>query len=224
MTVSEALYDMLETDEFRISPVAAVYASRQPIRRHLANAIVPTTFRCCSELRAEGATDYAAFPLLFTDGTVHVATWTTRQPGGFTPQQFADLEAIIAPLTRVAEIRALRRTATNLLDTYVGRQAGERILAGRDPARHVEDDPRRDLALGHARIYRARPSDCRRRSWSTCSTAISTARCRRSSSTAARCSSSSATGCWRFFRSPANGDDAGEVCRARSPARARRRL
>jgi class 3 adenylate cyclase len=38
--------------------------------------------------------------------------------------------AIIAPLARVAEVRALRRTATNLLDTYVGNQAGERILAG----------------------------------------------------------------------------------------------
>jgi len=31
----------------------------------------------------------------------------------------------------VAEIRALRRTAGNLLNTYVGRSAGERILAGK---------------------------------------------------------------------------------------------
>ena len=44
----------------------------------------------------------------------------------------------IAPLTRVAEIRALRRTAANLLDTYVGRQAGERILAGNSVRGHVE--------------------------------------------------------------------------------------
>jgi adenylate cyclase len=34
------------------------------------------------------------------------------------------------PLARVAEIYALRRTATTLLDTYVGRHAGERILQG----------------------------------------------------------------------------------------------
>jgi len=34
------------------------------------------------------------------------------------------------PLARVAEVRALRRTATNLLNTYVGNNAGERILAG----------------------------------------------------------------------------------------------
>ena len=38
VTVSEALYDMMETDEFRLSPVVAVRASRQPIRRNLRKA------------------------------------------------------------------------------------------------------------------------------------------------------------------------------------------
>jgi adenylate cyclase len=136
--VTEAGYDLLETAEYQSSPVVAVYGSRQPLRRHLADSQCPDDFPVLKELRAEGATDYAAFPLAFTDGTIHVATWTTRQPGGFTPQQYADLEAITAPLTRVAEIRALRRTATNLLNTYVGRQAGERILAGKIRRGHVE--------------------------------------------------------------------------------------
>jgi adenylate cyclase len=61
---------------------------------------------------------------------VHVVTCTTKQPGGFTDAQMAGLEAIVRPLARVAEVRALRRTAVNLLDTYVGTRAGERILAG----------------------------------------------------------------------------------------------
>jgi adenylate cyclase len=137
--VSAAKYDILETDEYQSSPVVAVYATRQPIRRQIAEGTCPDDFPILHELRAEGATDYVAFPLRFTDGTVHVATYTTRQPGGFTPQQFADLESTIAPLTRVAEIRALRRTATNLLNTYVGRQAGERILAGKIRRGFVEE-------------------------------------------------------------------------------------
>jgi class 3 adenylate cyclase len=33
----------------------------------------------------------------------------------------------------------LRRTATNLLDTYVGRQAGERILAGKIQRGYIEE-------------------------------------------------------------------------------------
>ena len=137
--VTAATYDFLETDEYRSSPVVAVRDSRQPIRRHLANWDCPDDFPLVKELRAEGATDYAAIPLVFTDGTVHVATWSTREPGGFTSQQLADLDAVIAPLTRVAEIRALRRTATNLLNTYVGRQAGERILMGKIRRGFVEE-------------------------------------------------------------------------------------
>jgi adenylate cyclase len=137
--VTAAKYEILETDEYRRSPVVAVYATRQPIRRRLADGARPDDFPVLHDLWAEGATDYVAFPLPFTDGTVHVATWTTRQPGGFTDQQFADLEALIAPLTRVVEIRALRRTATNLLNTYVDRQAGERILAGKIRRGFVEE-------------------------------------------------------------------------------------
>jgi adenylate cyclase len=137
--VTAAKYEILETDEYRRSPVVAVYATRQPIRRRLADGARPDDFPVLHDLWAEGATDYVAFPLPFTDGTVHVATWTTRQPGGFTDQQFADLEAVIAPLTRVVEIRALRRTAMNLLNTYVGRQAGERILAGKIRRGFVEE-------------------------------------------------------------------------------------
>jgi len=129
--VSEAQYDILETEEYRNSPVVAVYASRKPLRRRVTDPDCPEDFPTVRELRAAGATDYVAFPLEFTDGTVHVATWSTLQPGGFTPEQFAGLKSIIAPLTRVAEIRALRRTAGNLLNTYVGRSAGERILAGK---------------------------------------------------------------------------------------------
>jgi adenylate cyclase len=137
--ISPAKYDILETDEYRNSPVVAVYDTGQPIRRRLADGDCANDFPMLDELRSEGATDYVAFPLGFTDNTVHVASWATQQPGGFTPRQFADLESVVAPLTRVAEIRALRRTATNLLNTYVGRQAGERILAGKIRRGFVEE-------------------------------------------------------------------------------------
>ena len=138
VTTSEALFEITETDDFRTSPFSTVYATRRLLRRRLADSDCPIDFAILRDLRAKGATDYAAFPLLFTDGTIHVATWTTKHPGGFTLKQFADLESIIAPLARVAEIRALRRTAGNLIDTYVGHQTGERILAGKIRRGYVE--------------------------------------------------------------------------------------
>jgi adenylate cyclase len=137
VTTSEALFDVVETDEYRNSPFAIVYGTREPVRYRFAVEGCPD-IAVLRELEADGATDYVAFPLRFSDGTTHVATWSTRQPSGFTPEQFAGLEAVIAPLARVAEIRALRRTAGNLIDTYVGHQTGERILAGKIRRGHVE--------------------------------------------------------------------------------------
>ena len=128
--VRSASYAMLDTPEFRGSPVTEVYNTGLPLRRCLADPLCPNDFVILDELRDEGATDYIASPLIFTDGAVHVVTWATRQPGGFTPPQLAGIEAILAPLARVAEIRAWQRTAASLLDTYVGNTAGAHILSG----------------------------------------------------------------------------------------------
>jgi adenylate cyclase len=138
VTTSEASFDFLDSPEYRNSPVVAVYATGTAIRRRLADKDCPDDFAVLGEFRTHDVTDYVAFPLIFTDGSIHVATWSTRRPGGFSDAQIGGLEAIVAPLARVAEIRALRRTATNLLDTYVGNQAGERILAGQIRRGHTE--------------------------------------------------------------------------------------
>jgi adenylate cyclase len=129
-TVMEAPHELLETEDFRTSPMAQVYAGAVSVRRRLADPGCVIDFPILSELQAEGVTDYLVSPLIFSDGAIHAVTWTTRRPGGFTHSQIAAIESILAPFARVAEIRALRRTASSLLDTYVGNQAGERILSG----------------------------------------------------------------------------------------------
>ena len=129
-TAHEASFAIFDSDAFRGSPVARVYQEGQPLRVRLDN---PATgeFPQLDDLRAEGGTDYLAVPFRFSNGEIHVGTWSTRAPGGFTEAQVSALHRLTEPLTRVAEIRALRRTAINLLDTYVGNAAGARILAGR---------------------------------------------------------------------------------------------
>ena len=137
--IAEGRFGLFDTPEFRDNPVARVYATRTALRRRLADPGCAMDFLILHELRAQGVTDYLASPLLFTDGAVHVVTCTTRELGGFTDAQIAGIEAIITPLARVAEIRALRRTASTLLDTYVGHDAGERILAGHIRRGDIED-------------------------------------------------------------------------------------
>ena len=136
---SEVSFNLFESDEFRASPLTTIYDTCEPLRRRLSGGDCPDDFPFWRDLRAQGVTDYVGFPMRFTDGTIQVATWATRQPGGFTPEQFTAIQSVITPLARVAEVRALRRTATNLLDTYIGRQAGERILAGKIQRGHIEE-------------------------------------------------------------------------------------
>jgi adenylate cyclase len=143
--LSEAPFELLESADFLENPIAQVYATGRALRRKLTDPDCAVDFPVLSELRAEGITDYLASPLVFTDGAIHAVTCTTRQAGGFTDAQIAGIEAIITPLARVAEIRALRRMGSTLLDTYVGHDAGERILAG-----HIR---RGDIEEIHAAIW-----------------------------------------------------------------------
>ncbi|MGA2793672.1 MAG: adenylate/guanylate cyclase domain-containing protein, partial [Roseiarcus sp.] len=129
--VQEAPFEMAADDRYRTSPITQVRATGEAIRRRLADPDCPMDFKFLSEMREEQVTDYLVMPLGFTNGEIHAASFTTRQAGGFTDAQIAALETIIPPLSRVAEVRALRRTAIGLLDAYVGHDAGERILAGR---------------------------------------------------------------------------------------------
>lgn len=129
--VLSAPYQVLESDEFRLSPVMRVYDTAASLRRRLADHDCPRDFPLLDTFAADGVTDYLATPLVFSNGDIHVATWTTRAPGGFAPAQVTALEAVSPPLARVAESYALRGVAQTLLDTYVGTHAGARILGGK---------------------------------------------------------------------------------------------
>src|SRR5262249_47474837 len=107
-----------------------------------------------------------------------------------------------APFARVAEIRALRRTATNLLDTYVGNNAGEHILAGAIRRGHAEAIYAA-IWLSDMRGFTLLADRCRHRPCLNCSMNISIAKFLRSLNTAAKFSNSWATACWLSSRSEA---------------------
>lgn len=137
--VTDGTYDLLERDVFRNSPMTYVTETGEAFRRRLADVDCPIDYPILHDLLAEGITDYVVSPLRFTNGEIHFASWATRQPGGFTDAEIATIDAIIIPLTRVAEIRALYRVANILLSTYVGQNAGGRVLAGQIRRGHTDE-------------------------------------------------------------------------------------
>ncbi|MCX5747554.1 MAG: adenylate/guanylate cyclase domain-containing protein [Proteobacteria bacterium] len=111
------------------SPFTRAFETRVPQRLRIDGGEPSTPYR--ETLVARGITDLLVWPMLFTSGEVHAIGFGTAHPDGFSPAELASLEAVVAPLTRMAEILALRRSATNVLTAYVGRDAGARVLAGK---------------------------------------------------------------------------------------------
>jgi adenylate cyclase len=130
-------FDFQDSPEFRHSPLAIVFKDGVEVRGD-PNGPDSERFPILAELRDEGVTDYLALPLMFMDRAVHASSWTTKQRGGFTDQQINAIRSLIPPLARYIEIVQLRRTASILLDTYVGNRAGERILGGQIRRGHTD--------------------------------------------------------------------------------------
>jgi adenylate cyclase len=123
-------HDTMDNPEYRASPIKYVFDEGKPLRRRLGAPDCPIDFTFLDRFRDEGVTDFLAVPLRASDGTVNACAWMTKTSGGFSDAAVAALEAILRPMARMVEVRALKRIAINLLDTYVGGQAGARILGG----------------------------------------------------------------------------------------------
>jgi adenylate cyclase len=122
------LHGSEETDEYRLSPIRATIERGTPFRRCLEQPV--PEFPLLERIRKAGATEYFALPLNRVFQRFPVVTWATDRPGGFSDAHIAALEDINPALAAIAETRAERRISASLLDTYLGPQAGRRILAG----------------------------------------------------------------------------------------------
>ncbi len=82
-------------------------------------------------LKAGGYTHYVCIPLAFSNGRRRNGiTFATKNPSGFSANDFAFFRAIIPAIRCVMEIRAGDRILKDILHTYVGGDPHHRILAG----------------------------------------------------------------------------------------------
>lgn len=128
--ITNAEFALFETPEYLDNPLKVVQETQIPIRRRLVDRDCPRDYKVIDELIADGLTDYFVQPAVFVDGEVHTMSWSSRHPDGFSPEDIALLERVRGPLTRLAESYVLRLNAANILSTYVGRNAGAKVLSG----------------------------------------------------------------------------------------------
>ncbi|WP_315747728.1 MULTISPECIES: adenylate/guanylate cyclase domain-containing protein [unclassified Bradyrhizobium] len=124
-------YDVMGRSEYIGSPANEIHDGAAQVRENLERD--PGQGRrhaVYDEMRAQGLTDYVAWPLYHTLGKRHIVTFATDRPGGFEDAHIAALFKLLPMLALVSEIRMKNRLARTLLETYVGSHAGELILAG----------------------------------------------------------------------------------------------
>ncbi|BCH35358.1 adenylate cyclase [Mesorhizobium sp. L-8-10] len=130
VTITDGPIGVSSTVEYTRNPLPKVISEQVSIRRRLNDPDALSEFMILSELRDEGFTDYMAMPLVFTDGEIHAATFSTKAPQGFSLEAIAAIELIRRPLARLAETYVLRINAASILSAYVGRNSGDQILGG----------------------------------------------------------------------------------------------
>jgi len=124
-------YGIEDTSQFQNSPIGDLQRGASEVRQSLeAIADDGNDYPLYKELKAEGYTDYVAWPIEHTLGKRHIVTFATDVPGGFDESQLAYLRDLLPALALVSEIRIKNRLARTLLETYVGPYASELILAG----------------------------------------------------------------------------------------------
>jgi adenylate cyclase len=128
--VFRAEHGIQQTALFQNSPMRALFEGAGAVRQRLDLPGADFAFPLFYELREQGLTDYVALPITFSDGKIHGTTWSADRPGGFESWHIAQIEDLLPAVSLLLEIHLNRHITINLLDTYVGRRAGQHILEG----------------------------------------------------------------------------------------------
>ncbi|MEE8271648.1 MAG: DUF427 domain-containing protein, partial [Alphaproteobacteria bacterium] len=120
----------VQSEQFVNSPFAAIINGEGGVRRRLDGPDPRLDYPVLKDLVEEGATDYVAMPLRFSDGQINIITMVSHRPGGFSTDDLGQLYEVLPTLSRLLEAHAQRVSSLTLLRTYLGNDAGERVMNG----------------------------------------------------------------------------------------------
>ncbi len=130
VTEYQATHSGIQSSQFRDSPFAVILKGEGGVRRRLDVPDPKLDYPILKDLVEEGATDYVAMPMRFSDGQINIITLVSHQPGGFSTESLGQLHEILPSLSRQLEAHAQRLSSLSLLKTYLGSNTGERVLMG----------------------------------------------------------------------------------------------
>jgi adenylate cyclase len=145
-------------DRWEHSPFYRLEISGESLLRRRLTAVTEFEFPIFSELRADGITDYIAVANRFaTEGIIGAmdcvySSWATDAPQGFGDADVAAVSRLLPSFALAMKSASLARVAATLVETYLGRDAGRRVLEGRI-ARGIADRIEAVLWFSDLRSY-----------------------------------------------------------------------
>jgi adenylate cyclase len=113
-----------------------IHTGTNEVRRRIGHG-EPADFLNLDVMKAEGQTDFVAFTHRFaSDGVIgemdcFYSSWSTGHPDGFSEAGLAALRRLVPSLGLAIKCASLARIAGTLVEVYLGRDAGQRVLGGR---------------------------------------------------------------------------------------------
>ncbi|MEZ4316146.1 MAG: adenylate/guanylate cyclase domain-containing protein [Myxococcota bacterium] len=121
---------ILEDPTFPTSPIGLLIERETEVLRLPLDSPDADRFELTRAIRDAGGTEYLLFSLLRHLQAGWIASFATTRPGGFSDEQFAILEGILPVLRMRVEIDYNRTATAELLRTYLGGNASQRVLEG----------------------------------------------------------------------------------------------
>ncbi|MDQ2705151.1 MAG: adenylate/guanylate cyclase domain-containing protein [Pseudomonadota bacterium] len=128
-----------ESEDWLRSPMKYMFDNNVDVlRRNLDGPSRLLDFPVLEEVAAQGMTDYLVIRtgLSIKNETATakhlgiIATWSADRPGGFTNSELEALQRIQRRFAVACKTVIQSRIARNISETYLGREAGNRVLAG----------------------------------------------------------------------------------------------
>ncbi len=121
------------SDDFKRSPFyRMIMGNEHTLRRRLVGDQAELDFPVLAEFRDAGGTDYLGFAIRFGgnefDGMA--GSWLTDRPSGFSQSDIQSLLRIQQRLGVACKMRIREQIARNVVTTYLGTLAGQRVLDG----------------------------------------------------------------------------------------------
>jgi adenylate cyclase len=134
---SPVTLDAQATDVWLRSPFYDMLQTGASLIRRRLNADTKDDFSMLADWLAAGMTDYVAITTRFAaKGVIGgmdavYSSWGTKTSTGFDDSQIATLERLVPHLALAIKSVSLARMTRTLMETYLGRDAGQRVLGGR---------------------------------------------------------------------------------------------